>query len=283
MCNNEDVAFGNENDSGPSPLEARRARHPRIADADLIRGLCRELIAETGVEPPVPVEILASFRGIRDVVSADIESAGMLSREDGQFIVRVRASDPPARQRFTALHEAGHTYLPGFADRPRYRCNPAESRTNAEQLCDIAAAELLFPYEAFLTDLVGRSLDLETTEDLADRYSGSIESTALRLVELASGPVAFIALQEQLTPTQMRSATLEPQALRVVYSRVAGSWPYIPRYKSVPVDGPFGRAFDGELVDEAGDIHEPFGASIGEVRISARRYGRRVLALVQAA
>lgn len=283
VCNTEVVAFATENESRLSPLEARRDLDSRAPDAELIRGLCRDLIAESGVEPPVPVAVLASYRGIHGVIPAYIESAGMLSREQGRFIVRVRATDALARRRFSALHETGHTFMPGFADKPRYRCNPAESRNTLEELCDIAAAELLYPYEAFLADLVGRSLDLETVEALADRYAGSIESTALRLVELAAVPVVLIALQQQLKPTQVRASKSENEALRVAYSRVTGSWPFIPRHKSVPADGPFGRAFDGEVVNEASEVLEPFVGGVGEVHISARRYGHRVLALVQAA
>src|SRR5688572_12780416 len=131
-CNNGDLMFARENRQ-LSLFETRRLERPGLADADIVRSISRELIAETGVRPPVPVDVLASFRGIGAIFDAEIDSAGIMSREGSRLVVRVRSSDGAARKRFTVLHEAAHTYLPGFADRTHHRCSPGSTPDRTEQ------------------------------------------------------------------------------------------------------------------------------------------------------
>lgn len=207
----------------------------------------------------------------------------MLSSEGARLVVRVRSSDGAERRRFTILHEAGHTYLPGFADRVQRRCRPGDRRDRTEQLCDIAAVELLFPYHFFRADLAAGSLDLTSAEDLSAAYAASVESTALRMVELTDEPAIFMSLRHQLKPSEVQAGAIGPPALRVSYSRETGEWPFVPRHKSVGEESPFGRAFDGEMVEEVVRLTEPFVAPVERVRVSARRYGSRVLALIRAA
>lgn len=266
-----------------SLFEARRLERPGLPDADVVRSISRDVITETGVRPPVPVDLLASFRGIATIIDAEIDSAGMLSSAGDRLVVHVRSSDGIERRRFTILHEAGHTYLPGFADRVQRRCSPGDTRSRTEQLCDIAAVELLFPYQFFRADLAARAMDLASAEDLSAIYAASVESTALRMVELTDEPVIFMSLRHQLKPSQVRAGATGPPALRVSYSRETGEWPFVPRHKSVGEETPFGRAFDGEIVDEVARVSDPFVAPVEQVRVSARRYGSRVLALIRAA
>lgn len=266
-----------------SLFEARRLERPELPDAEIVRSISRDLISQTGVRPPVPVELLASFRGIAAIADADIDSAGMLFSQGDRLVVHVRSSDGAERRRFTILHEAGHTYLPGFADRVQRRCSPGDARNRMEQLCDIAAVELLLPYNFFRADLAARAMDLASAEELSAIYAASVESTALRMVELADEPAIFMSLRHQLKPSEVRAGATVPLALRVSYSRETGEWPFVPRHKSVGEESPFARAFDGEIVDETARLSEPFVAPVGQVRVSARRYGSRVLALIRAA
>lgn len=256
---------------------------PRLSDEEIVRKLCDDLIHEAGVEPPVNVRLLASMRGISEVEEREQPWAGVLAPGDGHFVVGVRASDGAERQRFTVLHEAGHTLLPGFAESRQYRCDGPKTRE--EQLCDIAASELLLPRRFFVRSLRDARPGLDGVEDLASEYDASIEATALRVSDLAEVPTALIVLRVGHKPAERgQEDTCEPK-LRVAWSHAQGDWPYIPRHKSADDDSPFFRAYNGEVVDEVGQLGDLINTQPDPVRISARRYGNdgRVLALIHPA
>jgi hypothetical protein len=254
---------------------------PRLTDEQIVRKLCDDLIAEAGVRPPVNVRLLASMRGIARVEEREQPWAGVLAPKDGHFVVGVRATDGAERQRFTILHEAGHTLLPGFAESRHYRCDGPKSRE--EQLCDIAASELLLPRRFFVPSLRRARPGLEGVEELASEYEASIEATALRVTDLAEAPSMLMVLRMGHKPTEHgREDFCEPK-LRVSWSHGQGGWPFIPKHKSADAESPFIRAYNGEVVDEVGNLGDLANGDQASVRISARRYGNdgRVLALVQ--
>src|SRR4051812_18880116 len=91
-----------------------------LSEEETVRDLCEELIDFGEVKPPVRVGLVASLRGIVDVRTSPHGPAGMLVRDGHGLFVTVRASDGRERQRFTILHETGHTLFPGFLEAPRY-------------------------------------------------------------------------------------------------------------------------------------------------------------------
>jgi Zn-dependent peptidase ImmA (M78 family) len=254
---------------------------PALSDEAIVRRLCEDLLDEADVKPPVNVKLLASLRGIARVEERLQPWDGVLAREKGQFVVGVRASDGIERQRFTVLHEAGHTLLPGFAQSRQYRCDGPRSRD--EQLCDIAAAELLLPKRFFIPDLLEAGLGLAGVEELASLYEASIEATALRTVDLGPGPGMLLVFRVAHKPSEEgREEECEPK-LRLSWAHGHGGWPYMPKHKSADDGSPFMRAYEGEVVDEVGTLGTLATADGRRVMISARRYGRngRVLALVR--
>ena len=124
----------------------------------------------------------------------------MLVHRDGQMVAHIRQDDSPPRKRFTILHEAGHTLLPGYVEVPQYRC--AGPRTLEEQLCDHAASELLFPRASFAPDLTAAGFGAQPIEDLADAYQGSIEATAVRGVDLWSEDALLLVLRVAHKPAE---------------------------------------------------------------------------------
>ena len=217
--------------------------------------------------------MILSFLGVRRVVPADIPWSGYLSQEAGELIVKVRHTDSWQRQRFSMLHEAGHTFLPGFDRTPRYRCDPVyrprDGRSRSEALSDIAASELLFPREAFIRDLIERP-NFDLIEELADRYRASITATALRVVSLAPVESVLIVLESTIKPSQWNDDTAEP-ALRVQWTAPRGRWPYLPQHKSASPAGPLARAFEGIAVDERASLTDLCGLD-ERLHLSARRY-----------
>jgi hypothetical protein len=256
---------------------------PDLSDKDVVRQLCERLLDEADVMPPVNVKLLASLRGIARVEERFQPWDGVLAPEKGHFVVGVRASDGVERQRFTVLHEAGHTLLPGFAEARQYRCEGPKTRE--EQLCDIAAAELLLPRRFFAAALCEADPGLAGVEELAAVYEASLEATALRAVDLAPSRTMLIVLRVGHKPSEWGREEECESKLRLSWAHAQGSWPYMPKHKSADDGSPFMRAYEGEVIDEVGTL-DGLGATGEErVMISARRYGTdgRVLALVRPA
>jgi len=256
---------------------------PALSDEDVVRRLCEDLLDESDARPPVNATLLASLRGIARVERRLQPWAGVLAPDGDGLVVGVRATDGVERQRFTILHEAGHTLLPGFAESRQYRCDRPKSRD--EELCDIAASELLLPRRFFLPDLRDAPPGLDGVEELASVYRASIEATALRAVDLDAGRAMLLVLRVTHKPSERgHEDTCEPK-LRLSWAHGKGQWPYLPKAKSADDGSPFMRAHDGELVDEVGTLGDLAGGDSGRVMISARRYGNdgRVLALVRPA
>jgi len=270
----------NANAAQMSLFELEKLENPRLSDRDAVRAICDRLLAESGVTEPVNVELLASMRGISRITEAVQGPAGMLVHHNGQMSAHIRASDSRPRKRFTILHEAGHTLLPGYVDSAHFRC--AGPRTREEQLCDHAASELLLPRSTFTAALLQTGFGTEATERLAAAYDASIEATALRSIELWPDDALLLVLRLGHKPIEAgREHEVEPK-LRLAWSYSKGNWPFMPRHKSVAPSTPFGRALAGELIDEAGSLGELATADSGPLWIAARRYGAgdRVLAMI---
>jgi hypothetical protein len=266
-----------------SLLDELRLEAPQLSDAEAVVVACERLLREAEAEPPIPVERLASLRGIVNIIEQDQPWAGVLAPVDNGLLVSVRASDGYERQRFTICHETGHTFFPGFHHGRQFRC--AERKTPLEQLCDIAASELLLPRAYFKADLAGAPLDFDTIEALSAMYEASIEATALRLVDLSgSEPVALLVLSRRHKPVERgKEDQVEPR-LRLDYCHTSGRWPFARTHKSVGDDSPLAAALDGEYVDiHDGNIDELFAEDLGAIEVHARRYGNagRVLALIR--
>lgn len=256
---------------------------PALSDEDVVRRLCEDLLNEVDVQPPVNATLLASLRGIARVEQRLQPWAGVLAADSSGLVVGVRATDGIARQRFTILHEAGHTLLPGFAESRQYRCNGPKSRD--EELCDIAASELLLPRRFFAADLLDAQPGLQGVEELASRYQASLEATALRAVDLDADPAMLVVFRVSHKPSERGREDECEAKLRLSWSHPKGQWPYMPKDKSAGEGSPFMRAHEGELVDEVGTLDDLARCDCGPVMISARRYGvdGRVLALVRPA
>ena len=250
-----------------------------LSDEATMRELCEELLDLGEVEPPIDVELLASLRGIVSIRSSLQGPAGMLVCDGERLHVTVRASDGRERRRFTVLHEAGHTMFPGFLEAPQYRCKGPKDRE--EQLCDLAASELLLPRRFLIPDLASTGFGMGAVEQLADGYKASIESTALRMADLWPRRAMVLVFSVCHKPSEAgHEASTEPK-VRLNYAHQQGRWPFARRHKSVADNSPIGRAMMGEIVNEIGTLTEILGSD-EPLRITARRYGTvpRVLALV---
>lgn len=241
--------------------------------------ICERLLAEGEIEPPVDVALIASVCGIVDVEYRSEGPPGMLACKDGAWVASVRADDGLERQRFSVLHEGGHTLLPGFKrGGPYHRCKGP--RTREEQLCDLAAAELLLPRSFFIADLAGAGIGLDGVESLAQAYIASLQATARRVVDLTERPLGMMVFHMANKPADRGLEHTRPPKLRIEYIYSSDRLPFPLRHKSAPDKSPFQRAWNNEPARERIRLDEYFAEPVGPCLVDARRYGDKVLAIV---
>jgi hypothetical protein len=162
----------------------------------------QQLVEEAQIEaPPVDLRRLASFQGVKRIDPVEMAPAGLLLVEGESYVIRVNAKHGEGRRRFTACHEIGHTFLHEcVAQRAPERdaaTGEFSRRSEAEYLCDVAAAELLMPTSLFAPRLRDTPCSLRAVRELAGAFSASREATAIRLVQLGDVPCA-VAIWEVL-------------------------------------------------------------------------------------
>lgn len=232
--------------------------------------LAARLIDEMAAVPPINLEMIASWQGVAKIQVAEIPWAGCLLNDGGRVVIKLRSRDTRRRRRFTGFHEVGHTFCPGFRLEPQYRCAPnvVPARPTIEGLCDVVASELLFPRRLVEADLAAADFGLHTVGELAERYDGSFEAAAHRFVNLWPEETLLLVLE----PGFRKSERDDPEAvakLRVRSAHSSGSWPYIPRNKSVSETSPLSRALLGEVIDERSTLDDVC-VPVDGVEVSAR-------------
>jgi Zn-dependent peptidase ImmA (M78 family) len=249
---------------------------------ELVIRLCEELLEEAGVSVPVDVRMLASFRGIAAITEMDQAEAGCIFCAGERLLVHIRSSDSAERQRFTTCHEILHTFFPGFREERRTRIDTTVGTYDRNQLeeylCDLGAAELLLPRQPFLAALPAQPR-IDDVIELAAVFAASLEATAIRMVNLATIPMALVLLEPAWKPAEQRElarratqpalAGLEsespPKKLRV-------RWAYgprmatIPKHKSVDDASPLANVMETGGVDYRGAT----GLTAGTYQVSAR-------------
>jgi len=265
---------------------------------EAIRGKARELIqkleATFGCQMPVDVNVLASLQGIHGSNDLPIQSpdAELVPRSEGGVEMRVHPDRPETRQRFSIAHEITHTFFPDYEQKgwcrtdARFR-NREDPDQYLEMLCDIGAAELLFPQPWFGNDAASVS-DASGLVSLATTYHASREATVRRFVETATEAIAAVYFVWKLKPTQKKTIGRKDQMnllgitpedevrealrLRIEYTipsecfRSAGH--YLPNDKSIESAGPiYEAALTGQPCD--GECFLELGQSAGTYNIMA--------------
>lgn len=217
---------------------------------------------------PIKLEVLASLRGIgrSDELPLHSPDAELVPDGTGGVTMRVNPDRPDTRQRFSVAHEISHTFFPDYTtkawcrtdSRFRDRTNPDEY---LEMLCDIGAAELLFPRPWFSQDAAAVA-DASGLVQLATTYHASREATMRRYAETSSESVAAVFLTWKLKPTQKATIGQKDQGnlfgvtpeqevrdalrLRIEYTAMSEAFKadghFLPKDKSVENEGPLYRA-----------------------------------------
>lgn len=245
--------------SGGVSARTSIAADPRVDAREAMIGRARQLLDEVQVEmPPVDLRMVSSFRGVRDIQSVPMLSAGRLVPAGGGFIIQVNRDHSPGRQRFSAAHEIGHILLPDYQRHPSLiddmQTGTYDESREAEYLCDLAAAELLMPMKLFAPAAMEAGFGLDAASQLATAFQASREAAVIRLVQTGLWPCAVAVWHFAHKPSEhpaTQQATLpsmewaSPQKkLRVRYAVASPGFGYfLPRHLSADPEGHLARCF----------------------------------------
>jgi hypothetical protein len=181
-------------------LSPRAQRIAERFDGDAAKGvrtLARQLLADSRISgPPFFPDLLAQHCGISEIRPMDIRQDGLLVNDGTAWTIYVNQRYPVRSGQWNAIcaHELGHALL--------LRHGNGERRAVAwtreeEELCDLAARELLLPLRAIHPMLIDGGPDeaftIESLKWFVDTFRTPPRMTAARLVE--SGPWRGLAAQ----------------------------------------------------------------------------------------
>ena len=128
--------------------------------------------------PPTHLDLLMPRLGIvRCEADKDFWGSGELRQADDGLEIIYSSHLSPERRRFTIAHELGHAVLAKTG--PRF---PRTGR-EVERICDMFAAEVLFPRASFMEHSIG-PVNVNKVFELAKLFKTSIAATARRYSEL---------------------------------------------------------------------------------------------------
>ena len=154
--------------------------------------------------PPFdPVE-LATIRRIRVRPNASISDARVFVVND-RFSIEYNPHKPRGRVNYSIAHEIAHTFFPDCKEQVRNREAQAIDKSNwqLEMLCNIGAAEILMPVGVFPTN-VECTVSIEELMRIRKEFAVSAEAVLIRLVKLASSPIACFAASRIDSENQFR-------------------------------------------------------------------------------
>jgi Zn-dependent peptidase ImmA (M78 family) len=160
-----------------------------------MRQACARLLERIGYQTGQPSmdDLLMAVEA--KVTQSSMDESGRLLAEIDYYDIKVRASEPGTRQRFTVGHEIGHIILletlVSHGDALPELLHSHTSRI-VERLCDVAASELLLPMGDFKYQATAVPLTYERLMAIARSYGMSLDAILVRLTEIL--PATRVAL-----------------------------------------------------------------------------------------
>ncbi len=159
-----------------------------------------EILKEFGIKrPPVNVEKISKFRGLK-VIPYELEDvSGVLYIEKGKGIIGFNPGEPEVRRRFTIAHELGHYELHRlnkeiFVDKKQFKVLFRNEKSSTgeiliEQEANGFAAALLMPKFLVEKELGKRNIDLSdensrVIQELAEKFKVSVQAMTFRIMNL---------------------------------------------------------------------------------------------------
>jgi hypothetical protein len=177
-----------------------------------------KLLGEVGLlnsKPPVPIELVMEYlatKGLklcyytphdapRPIKTAASDLDEVLIWEGKTALLFVNQSRAVTRQRFSIFHGVGHFLLPKHRgiNYLAQGCTTMDPLTLKpfERQADRFAAAINMPPGPFRNHMALLPFGMPTVENLAQIYFASIESAAIRYVDLIDKPLALICLERE--------------------------------------------------------------------------------------
>ena len=138
-------------------------------------------------------------------------------------MITVNSLETEERQRFTICHEIAHIVLALESSHEEVPSWSYAKRHPNEIACDTFAAELLMPYQQWLSLVPKEEPSLELIQGMAALLSTSFPAAASRFASLSDIPCAFVTMERGAVRYAARSTSL----------RQAGAW--ISPRSAIPV------------------------------------------------
>jgi Zn-dependent peptidase ImmA (M78 family) len=117
------------------------------------------------------------------------ESGYTVTKPNGKHIITVNSLETDERQRFTVCHEIAHIVLGLESSHEEVPSWSYAKRHPNEIACDTFAAELLMPYQQWLSAAPKEEPSLELIQHMADLFGTSFPAAASRFASLSDMPV----------------------------------------------------------------------------------------------
>lgn len=162
-----------------------------------IRRMARDLVSKAydkgWAGPPFNPFELADLLNIEVLPNDSIRDASIKPLANNRFLIEYNPNQRPSRINFTIAHEIGHFLFPDCASSVKSRtAHPSTQSWEIEFLCNVAASEILLPYNFFAQDANEVPLEIDSLLSLSEKYAASLEAIFLRFTEVVEKPCAII-------------------------------------------------------------------------------------------
>jgi hypothetical protein len=190
-----------------------------------------ELLEEHGIRGPDDLDIEALAEVYADVVDKPLESCeGRLVCGSGRPRIVVSSHIQHAgKRRFVVAHELGHYFQEDRRSQLRLCTEDSllsdYSKDPQEKEANIFAGELLMPapWVAPIFRTAGRRPSFDQVEEVAELFTTSLTSAAIRFIELSVEPLALVVAQAGKILWHVKTADFRPYWLHGLGSTISSS------------------------------------------------------------
>ena len=192
------------------------------------------------------------------------ESGYTITKPNGKHVITVNSLETEERQRFTICHEIAHIVLALESSHEEVPSWSYAKRHPNEIACDTFAAELLMPYQQWLSLAPKEEPSLELIQRMAALFSTSFPAAASRFASLSDIPCAFVTMERGAVRYAARSTSL----------RQAGAW--ISPKSAIPV----GSVLQAAVLPTRMRLHKTSGSTTGKRALTSGRFPNTTPALI---
>lgn len=182
-----------------------------------VRQKARAFVAKvdvSGIRADLTPYVVAANAKIKKDKLGEGESGYTITKPNGKHVITVNSLETEERQRFTICHEIAHVVLDLESSHEEVPSWSYAKRHPNEIACDAFAAELLMPYQQWLSAVPKEEPSFDLIQCMADSFGTSFPAAASRFASLSDVPCAFVTMERGAVRYAARSTAL----------RQAGAW-----------------------------------------------------------